>query len=76
MIRIIYDSKFIKVKFDYDPSMVTIMRMFQGCYFAKDKSWSIPVERADDLIEELVVRNYDVVEVNKDNWKVLPPKEE
>ena len=70
MIRIIYNGNQILVKFEYQPEVVTIMKMFGARYFWREKYWYMPVEKAEELVEELTYRDYDFVEVNKDSWSV------
>ena len=70
----IYNGNYVQIKFDYNPALVTIMKMFNGRYYDKTKTWTIPLEKADELIEEFAVRKYEYVLVNKESWSVKRSK--
>jgi len=70
MIRIIYMGNWAMIKFDYNPDIVKIMNQFQGQYYHKTKSWSVPNDKVDELKEELVFNGYEIKEIGNDNYTV------
>lgn len=60
----------IKVKFSFDRNLVKTMKLFQGRYNKKDKTWWIQKAKIKDLKEELHYQNCKVIEVGGKDYSV------
>lgn len=70
-VRIIYYNQYVIIKFPYDSKLVEIMKSFQAKYYSRGKYWSLPTEKVSDLKEELIFNDYNVIDVGKENYKVI-----
>ena len=68
MISIIYNSKHIIIKGEYNPKLVKVMKLFQASYHSRTKVWSLPKYKANDLIEEFINQDIQYVELNKPEY--------
>ena len=73
-IRLLHLGNTIQIRFQYNSTVVKIMRSFQAKYYKSTKTWTIPKERLDDLKEELTFQGFVISEPNTQNYKVIRDK--